>query len=172
VFAIFGETTQQKPLVGMPQRRNRYRSPVFPLCVDTGRADIISRLKVRDRGAGFIHLPKVELEFLKQLTSTRALWKWSKGRMTREWTKAYHPRAHVFDLYVYTLAALRMMGAPFIRDLARRAAERSKPAPGGESLEGAPAAPVSDAPAPPRPPSPLQRRSSWVNAALPPGRRR
>jgi phage terminase large subunit GpA-like protein len=173
VFAIFGDRSQQKPLVGMASRRNRYRAPVFPLCVDTGRADVISRLKMRDRGAGFVHLPKgIELEYLKQLTSTRAMWKYVTGKMTRVWSRTYHPRDHAFDLNVYALAALRMMGPALIQDLARRSAEYSKPAPGGERMDGGTAAPTP-APDPVAPkPTPFQERNAWVRAGLPPSRRR
>lgn len=162
VFAVFGDRTQQKPLLGMPQRRNRYRAAVFPLCVDSGRADVLSRLRIREPGAGFIHLPThIEDEWLRQLASTRSIWRRSGGLLVREWTKAYHPRDHLFDMAVYGLAALRMLGPAFIQKLGARAAKLSELVEGdteavspeveGEEQEEA-TVPVRSAP----------RGSSWV----------
>jgi phage terminase large subunit GpA-like protein len=165
VFAIFGDRSQQKPLLGMASRRNRYRAAVFPLCVDSGRADIVSRLKIRPSegsAPGFIHLPKgIEDEWLQQLASTRSVWKRSGGLLVREWTKAYHPRDHLFDLAVYGLAALRMLGPAYIQRLGTLAAKLSEPVEGGAEAVSPPAE-VDDQEVP----APLirlpQRGSSWV----------
>ena len=174
VFAIFGNRLQQKPLVGIPSRRasNRYGAAVFPLCVDTGRADIVSRLRIRERGAGFVHLPKgLDDEWVKQLASTRSVWRRSGGLLVREWTKAYHPRDHLFDLAVYGLGALRMLGPAFIQKLAGRAKKLSEVVEGAE-VEALPEYGVEpEVAAAPVGPRPRRQASAWIRAGLPPGRR-
>lgn len=167
VFAVFGERSQQKPLLGVPKKVNRYGARAFPLCVDSGRADVLARLKIRDPGAGYIHLPKeVDEEWIRQLASTRSVWRRSGGMLVREWTRAFHPRDHMFDLAIYGLAALRMLGPAFIQELAALAAKWS------EVVEGGPVEPsqVAEAEAPPpvAPPQlpPGQRGSRWIRSAL------
>lgn len=180
-FAIFGATTQQQPLVGVPKSRrsNRYGAAVFPLCVDTGRADILSRLRIPmpaggpARGPGFIHLPKgLEEEWIRQLASTRSIWKRSGGQLVREWTRAFHPRDHLFDLATYGLGALRMLGPAFIQRLAVMAGALSEKVEEGPEAPPEPAPEAEPAPEPAIPPQFQPRGSAWVRSALPPGRRR
>lgn len=169
VFAVKGDVTRGKPLLGVPSRRNRYRTDLFLLCVDTGKSDIYARLQQRAPGPGYFHFPEdMNPEFFKQLTSEKALYK-SKGR---EWIQTY-PRNHVLDATVYGLAALRMLGSKFIRDLGARAewlrkppanAPPPPPPPEEGDTETMPPAPIAP------PPTPLQQRDSWLRRGLPPGR--
>ncbi len=175
LFAIFGDRSQQKPLVGVPSRRggNRYRATVFPLCVDSGRADVLSRLRLQKPGPGYIHLPNgLDEEWIRQLASTRSIWRRSGGQLVREWTRFGHPRDHLWDLACYGLAALRMLGPAFIQQLGARAAKLSEVA---EGAEEPPAPEIGSAEAEAEPvtavPLPRPRGSSWVRAGLPPGRR-
>ena len=171
VFAIFGDRSQQKPLVGTPKKASRYGSRVFPLCVDSGRADVLARLKMREVGPGYIHLPaELEEEWIKQLASTRSVWKRSGGLLVREWTKAFHPRDHLFDLATYGLAALRMLGPAFIQELSSLAAKWSEVVEGqpgsDEERPEAQAEETQPMPDPNARPVPRPRGSSWVRGGL------
>ncbi|HKQ57966.1 MAG TPA: terminase gpA endonuclease subunit [Candidatus Eisenbacteria bacterium] len=177
VFAVHGDKSQQKPLLGIPSRRNAYKAFVFPLCVDSGRADVLSALRIREPGAGYIHLPaELEEEWIKQLASTRSIWRRTgrSGDLVREWTRAFHPRDHLFDLAVYARAAVLMLGPAFVQRLGALAAKLSEPVEGepepieepeevGEP-EAEPDLPAAVTPLP-------ARGSSWVQKGLPPGHR-
>ena len=89
VFAIKGSSVTGKPLVGRPSAHNRYHAQLFPLCVDTGKDSVMSRLQIPSLGPGFVHLPDwVDDEYLAQLTAEKAVRKYVKGRgAVREWVK-------------------------------------------------------------------------------------
>jgi len=128
VFPIKGGNTVGRPLVERPSKHNRYNLPLFVLCVDTGKDLVFSRLRIQSAGPGFVHLPDwVDEEFLAQLTAEKAIRKYVKGRgAVREWVKL-RERNEALDLEVYTLAALHIMGQPFVRGLAARAAKFAVP---------------------------------------------
>lgn len=157
VFATKGGREVNKPLVGMPSLHNVYRTPLFVLCVDTGKYAIVQRLRVATPGAGYIHLPDgVADEYLLQLTAEKAVYKWVNGASTRRWEEVY-PRNHAFDCFVYALAGLYIMGQAAVRGLGDVAAKLGGP------IEPAPVAPVERAPAVPmiRRPRPRGRWSGW-----------
>jgi phage terminase large subunit GpA-like protein len=148
VFPIKGGSIAGRPLVERPSRHNRYNVPLYVLCVDTGKDLVFSRLRIASPGPGFVHLPEwVDEEYLAQLTAEKAIRKYVKGRgAVREWIKL-RERNEALDLEVYALAALHMMGQPFIRGLAARAAKFAVPTlgltvgPASESRTGAGANP-------------------------------
>lgn len=152
IFAIKGGTDRGKPLVARPSRHNRYRIPLFVLCVDTGKETVYSRLKVLSPGPGYCHLPEwVEPEYVAQLTAEKAVRTWKKGRgVVRDWVLT-RQRNEALDLEVYCLAALNILGPTVIRSLPERAntLARSPDEPSPESGS--------------TPPGP--RRSSWVGGA-------
>lgn len=163
VFPIKGTKEQGKPLVGRPSRTNRIGVPLYPLCVDTGKEIVMSRLHMPKRSpdqpgptAGYIHLPAgVDDEFLEQLTAERALRKLQGGRMVRIWDQV-RDRNEAFDLEVYALAALYMLGPALLKDLAMRAAawnSAPEPEPDPEPPAGGVEWPVP----------PGGRRTSWVD---------
>jgi len=121
LFAVKGGTETKLPLVGRPSRHNRYRTPLYVLCTDTGKGTIIARLRIPAPGPGYIHLPEgLDAEYCEQLTSEKAIWRYSKGHTGRVWKKQ-RERNEAFDLEVYALAALKILGEPFIRSLGQRA---------------------------------------------------
>ena len=89
---------------------------------------VFSRLKINSAGPGYVHLPDwVDDEYLAQLTAEKAIRKYVKGRgAVREWIKL-RERNEALDLEVYALAALHMLGQPFIRGLKARAAKFATP---------------------------------------------
>jgi phage terminase large subunit GpA-like protein len=127
VFAIKGGNIAGRPLVERPSVHNRYRVPLFVLCVDTGKDIVLSRLRIPSPGPGFVHLPEwVDEEYLAQLTAEKAIRKYVKGRgAVREWVKL-RERNEALDLEVYALAALYVLGPVFVRSLAERAARFAK----------------------------------------------
>lgn len=159
VFAIKGGTLRGLPLVGRPSSRNRYRAKLFTLCVDTGKAAVLGRLRIAAVGPGYCHLPEfVDLEYLEQLTAERAIPKRTKGGVTvREWVKT-RPRNEALDLEVYALAALYILGPPVIRTLPERAAALSAPLEEAENRGGSTGGGTAPA-SPAKPP----RRRGWVN---------
>lgn len=154
VFAIRGGNELGKPLVpARPSTRNRYHAKLFTLCVDTGKETIHSRLTIKSPGPGYMHLPEfVDQEYLEQLTAEKALRKWTKGRgMARVWVKI-RERNEAFDLEVYCLASLYILGQAVVRSLPARAAALNVPLEGEEAGE------------PAREKAPRRRRGGWVNS--------
>ena len=95
-------------------------------------------------------------EYLAQLTAEKAIRKYVKGRgAVREWVKL-RERNEAFDLEVYALAGLYILGPAFVRSLPERAARFARPV---ESVEK-PKTPMSQNQWPPA----RRRRSSWVDA--------
>ena len=150
VFPIKGGSVAGRPLVERPSRHNRYNVPLYVLCVDTGKDMVFSRLRISSVGPGFMHLPDwVDEEYLAQLTAEKAIRKYVKGRgAVREWIKL-RDRNEALDLEVYALAALHVLGQPFVRGLAARAAKFATPTLGlaeAEPREATPPPPSSRAP--------------------------
>lgn len=155
VFPIKGGSTTGRPLVERPSTSNKYRVPLFVLCVDTGKETVLSRLQVAAPGSGFVHLPAwLDDEFLEQLTSEKAVRRYLKGRgAVRVWVKT-RERNEAFDLMVYALAAFKIAGENVARTIRERAARLAQP--------GTAAAPVEDV-ADGTVRAPVQRpKGSWV----------
>lgn len=128
--AIKGGNIPGLPLVPRrPSRPSSYRTPLFVLCVDTGKDIVSSRLRISDRDQpGYMHLPPwVDSEYVAQLTAERAVPKYDKRLgMVRRWQKI-RERNEAFDLEVYSLAALYILGPAFVRDLGKRAKLWARP---------------------------------------------
>jgi phage terminase large subunit GpA-like protein len=124
VFAMKGSSYKGKPLVGRPSTNNRYRLPLFVICVDTGKDAVFARLQSTTPGPGYMHFPTwVDDEFLEQLTAEKSVRKYVKGRgAVREWVKV-RERNEAFDLQVYALAALHVLfpDTQTLRTLSERA---------------------------------------------------
>ena len=151
VFAIKGGPEMAKPLVGKPTRNNRWNTPLFVLCVDTGKDRVYSRLKVTHRGPGYMHFPAAawfDEEYVEQLTSERKVpGKWMKGRGSVPYWKKTCERNEALDLTVYALAALYILGADFVESLPEEAERWAQPLEEGEVANRAAADP-EEAPAP------------------------
>jgi phage terminase large subunit GpA-like protein len=121
-------------------------SPLFVLCVDTGKEIVFSRLLIASPGPGYLHLPEwVDAEYLAQLTAEKAIRKYVQGRgAVREWVKL-RERNEALDLEVYALAALYILGPTFVHSLGEHAAGFARPAESSETPDAEAEAP---APAP------------------------
>lgn len=153
VFPIKG-AGGPRDLVGRPGKTERLRVPLYIVGVDVGKDVVWSRLKVREPGPGYLHLPRtVDDEYLEQLVAERPVrvWKRQSG-WTRVWKKV-RDRNEAWDLEVYSLAALYILGPAVVRSLASRAAAL---VPAGAPVDGE--LPPEPAPAPRRRP----RRKGYV----------
>jgi phage terminase large subunit GpA-like protein len=128
IFAVRGGSETGKPIVGRPTTHNRYRAPLFTLCVDSAKETIYSRLRIESSGPGYMHLPEwTDAEYVAQLTAEKGIKKYVKGRgVTRQWIKT-RERNEALDLEVYCLAALYILGPTVIRALPELAAALSRP---------------------------------------------
>jgi phage terminase large subunit GpA-like protein len=127
VFAIRGGSERGKPVVDRPTRNNRYRTPLYTLCVDTAKETVSSRLKITAPGPGYLHLPEwVDGEYVAQLTAEKKVRKYLKGKgSVPEWVKI-RERNEALDLTVYCLAALYILGPQFVRSLSAYAAQLTR----------------------------------------------
>jgi len=141
VFTVKGGSIAGRPLVERPSMHNRYRIPLFVLCVDTGKDIVLSRLRIASPGPGYVHLPEwIDEEYLAQLTAEKAIRKYVKGRgAVRSWVKL-RERNEALDLEVYALAALYIGGPVLLQSLAERAAGFARP--GAEAQAEEPSEPA------------------------------
>lgn len=176
IFAVRGGTELGQPLLGKATTNNRLGTPLFTLCVDTGKDRVYSRLKITSPGPGYMHFPRAawfDDEYVAQLTSERKVpSKFLKGRGSIPFWKKTRDRNEALDLTVYALAALYMLGPDFIESLAIEAehwaksldedasapAESGGPAPAAGAIEPPPFAPPAEG----FTVNPFQHRS-WMN---------
>jgi phage terminase large subunit GpA-like protein len=151
IFAVKGGVELARPLVERPSLNNRYRTPLFILCVDAGKDRVYSRLRITGPGPGYIHLPKtswMDEEYVAQLTAERKVRKYLKGKGSVPFWKKLRDRNEAFDLTVYALAALYILGQDFVANLAESAESWAKPLADGESEPGSAPEPVVLSPPP------------------------
>ena len=133
VFAVIGRDGQ-RPLVSSPSQRKWGRQqrqvPLYTIGVDAAKALIVSRLKLSERGPGYVHIPHADWadeELAEQLTSERLVTRFTRGVPAQVWKKA-RARNEALDCAVYALAALRLLH-PDLTLLAQRLLDPEKPAP-------------------------------------------
>jgi phage terminase large subunit GpA-like protein len=114
IFAIKGQGGLGIPLVGKATRTNRMRVALFSIGVDTGKEQLMSRLKIEFEGPGYCHFP-IEGEkgydetYFKGLTSEKRVTRYFKGRPKLEWIKRSGTRNEPLDLRNYATAALEIL---------------------------------------------------------------
>jgi len=136
VFAVIGRDGQ-RPIVSSPSARKWGRQqrqvPLYTIGVDAAKALVISRLRLTERGPGYVHIPHedwADEELADQLTSERLVTKFTKGVPFQVWRKT-RPRNEALDCFVYAVAALRLL-RPDLSLLTRRLQDpeaRSAPGP-------------------------------------------
>lgn len=120
VFAIRGRGGQGIPLVGKPVRNNRIGAVRFDLGVDSGKATVMSRLRIEEVGPGYCHFPRdteaykrgYDLEYFRGLLSERLDFKYENGRASVRWVKTYD-RNEPLDVRNYATAALEILNPDF-----------------------------------------------------------
>jgi len=159
IYAIKGATGARE-VVGKPSKTERYRNKLFIVGVDTAKDRVWSRLKTHrpeegKAGPGFIHLSMtLSDEYLEQLVSERPVKKWQRGKgWRREWVKT-RERNEAWDLEVYSLAALYILGSGMVRVLGERAKKWSEPFAEVATSKGVAASTV---------PGRFRRRPGWMS---------
>jgi len=117
-IAIKGEGGLGKPFIkgaGYFTKTNRARLQY--LGVDSGKEEIVNRLRVLEPGPGYCHFPKLkngeacrgyDEEYFKGLTAERRIVKAKHGFRTYIWIKRLSQRNEPFDCRNYALGALRI----------------------------------------------------------------
>lgn len=134
VYAIVGRSGQ-RPIVSSPSPkkwgRNPQKVPLYTIGVDAAKGLIMDRLKVTERGNGYVHLPHADWcdeEFAAQLTSERLVRRKVRGLTIQMWQKT-RPRNEALDCAVYATAAMRLLNPRLAIMAAQLAASSRPPAP-------------------------------------------
>lgn len=123
IFAIKGVGGYGKEFVGKASRTNRERVALFSLGVDTGKENLLSRLKNQFEGTpGYCNFPIEQgkgynEEYFEGLTSEKRVTKYYKGKPKFEWVKKSSVRNEPLDLRNYATAALEILN-PNLESLA------------------------------------------------------
>jgi phage terminase large subunit GpA-like protein len=110
-----------KPLIlGAGSYTKSHRARLQSLGVDSGKEEIVNRLTVAKKGAGYCHFPELknhfptrgyDEEYFKGLCAERRITKNKHGFPTYMWIKRLSQRNEPFDCRVYALAALTVPAA-------------------------------------------------------------
>ena len=90
------------------------RTKIFILGVDAGKEDIISRLKLKDKGPGYCHFPLnkergYNINYMNGITSEEKVTKYVKGKLKTMWVKKPGIRNEPLDLRNYSYAACMIL---------------------------------------------------------------
>lgn len=119
VMAIKGQSQAGKPIIGRPTDvsvnfkglKLKRGVKLWPLGVDTGKAEFYGRLRVQQPGPGFVLLSReLAPECFQQLTSERMVTRYLKGRPKLEWVLPPGRRNEDLDCAVYALAGAHWAG--------------------------------------------------------------
>lgn len=139
VHAIIGRSGEGNAVLVHRSPAAGRRPTLHTIGVDACKSVIYSRLKVTEPGPSYVHLPLahetkdkayrfgVDEEFIAQLTAERLITKHRMGVPHRVWTQV-RPRNEALDLFVYAIAALRIL-RPHLETLMSRLEPDRKPAP-------------------------------------------
>lgn len=119
VWAVRGEGGQGKPLVKSWSTNKKTRATVFTLGVDTGKDEIVSRLRVSSPGPGYCHFPKgldgesingYDERYFAGLTAEKKVSVPTKNGFRKyQWVKPSGAANEPFDCHNYAGAALAIL---------------------------------------------------------------
>jgi phage terminase large subunit GpA-like protein len=117
VFSIKGRGGVGVPFINNPTKSNTEGAMLFSLGVDSGKSLVMSRLKIEDEGAGYVHYPRqaergFNENFFQQLTAEVFEQKFEKGAIKSSWKKI-RERNEALDCFVYATAAVEMLNPNF-----------------------------------------------------------
>lgn len=127
VYAIIGRDGQ-RPIMSSPSRKTwghfGREVDLYTIGVDAAKALFVSRLRLTEKGPGYIHLPNtdwVDEELIAQFASERLVTKWHKGVPVQVW-KQIRARNEGLDMFLYGIGALRRLNPnlPAMLDNLRR----------------------------------------------------
>lgn len=166
VIAVKGQSVAGRSLIGKPTKQDvNYRGEVLKKSVelwqygaDTAKGALYARLKIEERGAGYVHLPSgLPDEFFDQITAERRVTRYLRGQPRVEWVLEKGRRNEALDCAGMAHAAAEYAGLsrlnwdaierlvnPNQQDLfaAGAAAVAHHPGGGDSGTKAAPAAPV------------------------------
>ena len=126
VFAIKGVGGEAKPLVGRPSTNNNMKCKLFPIGVDTAKEIVYSRLRIKEKGAGYCHFPLDRNdEYFRMLTAEEIVTRFHKGFRKREWRKT-RARNEALDCRVYAIAAVAILNTNIKAMASRQKARQNK----------------------------------------------
>lgn len=112
IWAIKGKGGAQTPYYSKPSYNNAYKTPLFTLGVDTGKAILYQRLAEQEMGPNYCHFPLgrgYTQEYFKGLTAERMVMTYKKGRAQYVWKlKEGIKRNEPLDIRNYATAALEI----------------------------------------------------------------
>lgn len=114
IWAIKGKGGAQVPYYSKPSTSNAYKTPLFTLGVDTGKAILYQRLGVEEAGPNYCHFPVEDGRgytetYFKGLTAEKMVMTYKKGRAQYVWRlKEGIKRNEPLDIRVYATAALEI----------------------------------------------------------------
>jgi phage terminase large subunit GpA-like protein len=111
VFAIKGKQEPGRPIWPKKASHNAGKKiDVFVLGVDNAKADMQSRLLIKESGPGYCHFPlndNYDDGYFKGLTIEKAITKYKFGVPYREWHNPQGGRNEPWDCAIYSYAALK-----------------------------------------------------------------
>lgn len=114
VYACIGRDGD-RPIVSAPSKPRRGQGgrkvPLYTVGVDAAKALFMSRLRVTEKGPGYVHFAQadwVDEELVAQLTSERLKTTWRSGRPKTRWVKT-RTRNEMLDCAVLAIWALRRL---------------------------------------------------------------
>lgn len=162
VHAVKGQSQSGKAVLGKPTdqdvnwRGEKIKRGVklWPIGVDTAKAEIYGRLRNTEPGPGFVLLSKhMTPEVFEQLTAERLVTRYVKGHAKLEWLKPPGRRNEALDCAVYALAAAHFAGVDRWKEADWSKWEQRMPIPRNAPERAStppPPPPVSQPAAPPR----------------------
>lgn len=117
IFSIKGRGGVGVPFINNPTKSNAAGAMLFSLGVDAGKSLVMSRLRIEDEGAGYVHYPRqaergFNEEFFQQLTAEVFEQKFEKGAIKSSWKKI-RERNETLDCFVYATAAIEILNPNF-----------------------------------------------------------
>lgn len=108
---VKGASVAGKPIAVFPRQRSKSGVHLTMVGTDTAKEMIVSRLQRMEPGDGYMHFPvgeQFDETYFTHLTNEKKVTKYIKGRKVVVWD-AGKKRNEPFDLWVYNLAAIRIL---------------------------------------------------------------
>lgn len=126
-FPVFGIGGEQTQLV-VDRFNKTYNQRSWSIATNAAKDLIFSRLKIDQAGPRYCHFPRHYTDaWFRQLTSEKAVTRYTKGFPKRTWEKQSGARNEALDMRVYALACIEIL-RPNIAAIRARLGRDEKPA--------------------------------------------
>jgi phage terminase large subunit GpA-like protein len=119
IFSGKGRGGAGIPFISKPARNNRIKAALFTIGVDSGKADIMARVRIEEEGPGYCHWPReqekgYDLNYFKGLLSEKLVFKYINGQTKAKWEKITDSiRNEPLDCRNYATAAMEVLNPNF-----------------------------------------------------------